>query len=155
MKRNEIIILVALIGFSAACLLSSSGGSALILKDENLPAHVYSNILAGLLAAVSIFRIIMLARPKMAGFAGSDAPAPAFSKSALLIAGCSIFYTLGITYVGFYVSTFLCMFVLYLGFENWEKAKVKVGLVFSLGLCLVFYVSFYFLKIYLPDGLLF
>lgn len=155
MKRNEAVILAVLMGFSVACILSTSGGSALILQDESLPAHVYSNILAGLLIAVCAVRLAMMFVFRMAGPRPEDEPAPVFSPSALLIAICSIFYTIGITYIGFYISTFVCMLVLYLGFENWQKRKLRVGVIFSLGLCLIFYVSFYFLKIYLPDGLLF
>ena len=155
MKRNELIILVVLIGFSMACILSTSGGSALILKNESLPAHVYSNILAVLLAAAGAVRIVMLVMPRWSGSGYGGTAAPVIAKSTVLIAVCSILYTAGITFVGFYVSTFICIFVLYLGFENWQKAKLRAGLIFSAGLCIVFYVSFYFLKIYLPDGLLF
>jgi len=147
-------ILLLLIGFSLACLLSDSGASALVLKDESLPAHLYSNVLAGLLAVVSVLRLGALFVRRGAA-EGTGKREPMALPSTLLIAGCSVFYTLGISYMGFYVSTFVFMFVLFLGFENWRKDRVKTGLVFSLGLCAIFFVSFYFLKIYLPDGLLF
>jgi Tripartite tricarboxylate transporter TctB family len=154
MKRNEVITLIFLIIFSVACIISASGGSALILADESLPAHVYSNILAVLLLFVALVRLISLIFFQRTGVIQA-ATEPIMSRSTLLIAACAVLYTIGITYIGFYVSTFFCMIVLYLGFENWQKSKIRIGMIFSVGLCVLFYVSFSFLKIYLPDGLLF
>jgi hypothetical protein len=155
MKRNEAIILIVIIGLSLACIISTKGGSTLILQDESLPAHLYSNILAGILIAAAVARLAVLFFAAKTRVEEGEAVRGVFSRSTLLIAGCSVLYTLGITYVGFYISTFLCMIVLYLGFENWRKSELRTGLLFSLALCLVFFISFYFLKIYLPDGLLF
>lgn len=153
MNRKEAVVLFVLLGFSAACLFMGTRGDVLVLKNESLPANLYSNILAGLLGGVCLLRLALLR------FFGGNKTAKngkrIWTRSTILIGLCAILYALGITYVGFYVSTFLCMLGLFLGFENWRRDKLKAGLLFSLGLCLVFFVSFNFLKIYLPDGILF
>ena len=78
-----------------------------------------------------------------------------FNSQTLLIIACAIAYAIGISHIGFYVSTFFSMFVLYLGFEGWKPGRLPVGILFSAGLCIIFYGSFSLLSIYLPDGILF
>lgn len=153
MRRNETIILAALICFSAGCIASMAGGGALVLRDEVMPADLYSNVIAAALGAACIVRLFLLY--------GKNAPADAqkkvvvFTQPTVLIGAISLLYTLGIASVGFYISTFICMFALFFGFERWEASRAPKGLAFSLGLCVMFYVTFTYMKIYLPDAMLF
>ncbi|MCL1999814.1 MAG: tripartite tricarboxylate transporter TctB family protein [Planctomycetes bacterium] len=153
MRKNETLILVALICFSIGCIKSMLGGSSIVLRDEILPANLYSNVLAGFLIFVCIIRLVVLYGKN--AVADDDKKIILFTPTAFLIAACSIIYAIGITSIGFYISSFICLLALFLGFENWNRAKIGTGLIFSIGLCIIFYVTFSYMKIYLPDAIFF
>jgi len=152
-RKWEFILLAVLIVFSAGCMLSTIGGTNLILQSDSLPAYLYSNILAGILIAACLYRLIMLSIKREQG---GEAKSKTFVTSKTLqICACSVLYVLGIQYIGFYISTFFCFIFVYNTFEQWNRAKIKYSVIFSLGLCVVSFVIFRFLKIYLPNALLF
>jgi len=152
-RKWELLLLAALIVFSAGCMLSTIGGTNLILQSDSLPAYMYSNILAGILIIACTYRlIILLLKP---GQAGEAKPKAFVSLKAFQICACSILYVLGIRYIGFYISTFFCFAFVYNSFEQWDKSKIKFSVIFSLGLCGISFVLFRFLKIYLPNALFF
>lgn len=139
---------------SVGCIVSMLTGDVMVLRDEVLPANLYSNIIAGALALVCLVRFVaLLVRDGAAADDGKEAAV--FTPPVVLAGLVSLAYTYGMESIGFYTSTFVCMFVLYFGFENWDKTKILRGLSFSLGLCALFYVTFTCMKIYLPDAMLF
>ena len=152
-KKYELLVLSVLIVFCAGCMLSTIGGTNLILQNDSLPAFVYSNILACILIALCGYRIVMLVIKRQQD--GKTKPKAFVTTKALQICACSILYVLGIQYLGFYISTFFCFAFVYNSFEQWEKSKIKFSVIFSLGLCGASFVIFRFLKIYLPNALLF
>lgn len=79
-------------------------------------------------------------------------------KSVVIVIA-SIVYVLGMTYIGYYVTTavYLTLGSMYLNDENhsWSK-KIGGSMAFGIGVTIVLYLTFYvFLKVPTPSSLLF
>lgn len=155
MKRSYVIVLLLLTALSVASVVWTLRSTAPVVRDQTLPPYTYSNVLAGLLAFLCLSSIPSALKFDRKGSHKEERPKDRPSSSILLTALCAVFYVVGLRYVGFYVSTFFCMIVLHLNFENWRVSQLPRAVLFGLGLCTVFYVVFSFLRIYIPDGWLF
>ena len=63
----------------------------------------------------------------------------------------AVFYVLGIEYIGFYTCTLASLFIMHMNFEQWSKRVLLQAVIFSASLCVIFAVSFKYLKVFLPN----
>ncbi|MDF1507206.1 tripartite tricarboxylate transporter TctB family protein [Robertmurraya sp. DFI.2.37] len=64
-------------------------------------------------------------------------------------------FVLGFTYIGYYVTSLLFVFLLTWLMFDWAKKKWIVSLLFSLGLNGILYILFNLINVYFPNTLLF
>ena len=138
----ECTLYLLLIAFGALCVDTTVPDSINFLVTEYLDSALYSQIVGTLLMATATWQIIVALRTrKGATVIGTHAAAGA-AMSAL--------YTLGIVYVGFYVSTFVYLFACATLVEDPAERNWKKKMLFSLGSAVVLYAMFSLFKIYLP-----
>ena len=151
--RNEFLLLLATAAFGVGCLLSESGADALILDNESLSVSFYSNLLAGILLGVVFLRVLIL-MVKVRGGQMADDDSEQFTatfKTVLFTMAVAVFHVLGIEYIGFYTCTLASLFIMYMNFEQWSKRVLLQAVIFSASLCVIFAVSFKYLKVFLPS----
>lgn len=153
--RNELTLILLLAAFALGCMLTKSTGTSLGMKNERMTPQTYSDALCWLLLFMLGLRTVLLLR----GGWKEQTEEKAKSRSTGLLVGfvmlCSVLFVLGMQYLGFYITTFVSLAVLYLTFENWNKKDVLKGLLFAAGTSGVFYIAFGYLKVFLPNALLF
>lgn len=159
-KKYEDIFLISIIAlFALACIFfSNTASEALGMKNEYLTPNRYSNILSfALLAALGVQLLTQLFKKEKQAQAEETAK-PAQRRMALNVAFmmvCAIVFVLGMRYIGFYITTAVCLFIMNMTFENWNKAHILKSVAFSLGVCLITFIVFRYLKVFLPNALLF
>ncbi len=154
-KRNEGLLIAAFGIFALGCMFTKSTGVSLGLKYERLTPQMYSDILVWCLLVLLAVRLVALMRTPVQKEAEQKAQAPKTWRLVAFVALCSLVFVLGMRYIGFYITTAVTLFVLHMTFENWEKKKLLKASLFSLGTCVIFYLAFGYLKVFLPNALLF
>ncbi len=153
-KITEFLLPICLILFAVCCIFfSNTGSNALGMKGEFLTPNFYSNILSVCLivaASVQIGAQWMLLKNGVA----KEKQKEKWAVTAFVMI-CSVLYVIGISHIGFYVSTLVCLFLLNMTFEGWKRECIWKAAVFSAGVCLIFFVAFQQLKVFLPKSILF
>lgn len=155
-KGMEPLLLFLLAAFGVSCIFfSNTGANALGMKKEYLTPNFYSDVLSGGL----ILSALIQAGIYMRGKGQTEKETDNTSKKEWMLVGfvmlCSVLYVFGMGTIGFYISTFLCLFAINMTFEGWKRTCLGKGLVFALGVCMIFFVAFRYLKVFLPKTILF
>lgn len=108
----------------------------------------YSIALSIVLIVTSIIQIFKIKRTKE--IAGKKLHPEALKKLIQTIITI-FFFILGFTFLGFYTTTVITVFVMGMIMNDWDKKKIVPSLIFSLVLTVVFYFLFDIINIYLPD----
>ncbi len=158
-KWGERILVLMLVLFAVGCIFfSNTDSKALGMKNEYITPNQYSNILSAILLVAVGGEIVMSLRGKKTEEEAA-APPKGELKAELRSVGfmvlCSVIYVLGMRHVGFYITSAVCLFVMNMAFEGWKKSHLWKSAVFSLGVCLITFVVFKYLKVYLPKSMFF
>ena len=156
--RLEFLMLLSCVVFGVACLLSESGAQALTVSTEGFTVSFYTNLIATILITISLARMIFLILEvrKQSNAGNNDTKVK--NEHSLIIAltmGIAVFFVYGMKNIGFYVSSSITLFVMYMAFEKWDKKELLKGAIFSVGVCIGFAIVFKYLKVFLPNALLF
>lgn len=157
-KLGEFSLLLFLGIFGAACLLSESGADALTVNSKGFTVSFYTNLIAILLLILVFFRLAFLIIESRRETEREKTPEQIKKEHTIVIAltmFISVFFVYGMKKIGFYVCTSITLFILYMTFEQWKKKEIWKGIVFSLSICIVFFIVFKYLKVFLPNALLF
>ncbi|UFT98783.1 tripartite tricarboxylate transporter TctB family protein [Radiobacillus kanasensis] len=65
-----------------------------------------------------------------------------------------LLFAYGFSYIGFYVSSFIFVFILTWMMFNWSKRELAKSLIFSVGLNVAFFFLFQFINVYFPENTL-
>jgi hypothetical protein len=153
MRKWTVVALIALISFGVICMLDVEESSFMMVSDDLLGAAGFPRIVGGLLALASA---IVLAQTfldlKKKGEEPVSGKVDFRTGLAMILA---VAYVLGVTHLGFAISTILFLALIILVFDNLKLTHVKGILVYSVSLTLVAYCFFKFFKVYLPDTILF
>lgn len=156
--RWEFLLLLCMIVFGVACLVSESGANALTVSKEGFTVSFYANLIASILIGVSVLRVIFLFMEVRKISDGEETPAK-LTKDTIISIGLpmvlSVFFVYGMRRIGFYTTASLTLFIMYMAFEKWNKKEIPKGVLFSVGVCVVFAVVFKYLKVFLPNTPLF
>lgn len=66
-----------------------------------------------------------------------------------------LLFAYGFTYIGFFVTSFIFVFLFTWLMFNWSKKKILTSIIFSVSLNIVLYVLFDLISVYFPKSLLF
>ncbi|WP_099157017.1 tripartite tricarboxylate transporter TctB family protein [Virgibacillus ndiopensis] len=61
------------------------------------------------------------------------------------------FFVIGFSYVGFYTTSIIIVFIMGMIMNNWNKKKITSSITFSIALAIVLYFLFDLINIYLPN----
>lgn len=158
-KYNDWILSIGIALFALACIFfSNTASNALGMKNEYLTPNNYSNIISCVLLAALGAQLLMTLLTKEKQVQDEEKIEPIQRGMALNVAFiiiCAVIFVLGMRYIGFYISTAVCLFIMNMTFENWNKAHIIKSIAFSLGVCAIFFVVFRYLKVFLPNAMLF
>ncbi len=141
--------MLVLAAFGVACMIDVSE-PMIRLPQDVLGSTGFPRIAGGLLALISVVTASYIL------FRGDyeNTGAPLTRKSWGLIA-VSCGYILGISYVGFAISTLIYLFLTSEIFCDFNRARLKGIIVYSFAVTTVAFVFFKIFKVYLPDTILF
>jgi hypothetical protein len=157
-SRLEFLLLLSLIIFGVACLLSESGAQALTISEEGFTVSFYTNLISFILIGICLLRVVFLLMEVRHISNGEHIHVNAVKENIISIGltmGLAIFFVFGMRNIGFYISTFLTLFIMYMAFEKWNKKEIIKSIIFSVGVCIVFVIVFNYLKVFLPNAPLF
>jgi hypothetical protein len=153
-KQGEVFILLGFIVLSLLSIFTSSGSIEIEMNNGQFGPDNYSAIINAVLLIICIIQLIVIIKKRQIVETEKKLDAETKKTIAVMVAE-AICYTLGISYIGFYVSTFIFVILAYLTLEKWAKSRLVSAVIFACGLNVVFYFIFTWLHIYLPESLLF
>ncbi len=150
MKWSSAFFCLLLLLFGIACTMDTQE-SFFKLDGDVLGASGFPRIMGGLLAVLCLIDLIRTLVQKPAAETGENS----FNRNIYAALAISAGYVLGISYVGFAISTFLYLIMISLTFVDFDFSKIRGILVYSLGVTAVAFFFFKVFKVYLPDTWLF
>jgi hypothetical protein len=154
MKTAEKIFLLVLIVIGSILFWGSKGMNA--IYQEPLTSELYGELLSGLLIVLCFVKLIMLQIKDRK----SEAKENVVVKNVRIIiiqAVLMILYTIGITTIGYFVTTFIYLLTMLMLLTDVAKTK-KVIVRFAFGsaaFTVALYALFTVFKVFLPNSLLF
>lgn len=152
-----ILILLGTLFLITSFTISTEGFDGDILNQRN-----YVVILAVLLIGLSLLNAAYIKfrsqdvdsdAPNEEG--EENEPRTKQNKNTYLLMIMLVIYAFGVSYVGFFVSSFILAFSLAWYIQQWEAKKWLSSIIFSSGLTLTLYILFGIINVYLPETLLF
>ena len=148
-KWWSIVFMLCLMAYGIACSLDVR--EAMIrLRGDYLGASGFPRIVGVLLAVVCLVAIVGIIRGGEEATEGT----PLTKKSFLLI-GITSGYILGISYLGFTISTLVYLFCTTMIFSDFNRSRIRGIVIYSVVVTAVAFLFFKGFKVYLPDTLLF
>lgn len=155
---GEFLLLLFLVVFGVACLVSESGADALTISTEGFTVSFYVNLISIILLCFVAIRLVFLIFEARKESDAEKAPEKVSREHAFVVGltmAVAVFFVWGMKHIGFYVCTSVTLFVLYMTFEQWNKKELWKGAVFTVAVCLIFLIVFKYLKVFLPNAWLF
>ncbi|SFH03086.1 Tripartite tricarboxylate transporter TctB family protein [Desulfotomaculum arcticum] len=154
MKTAEKIFLIALIIIGVTLFWGSEGMNTIF--QEPLTSEVYGELLSGLLIVLCLIKLIMLQIKKQDSETKEDV---AVNNMRIIIiqAVLMILYTIGITTIGYFVTTFIYLLIMLILLTDTAKTKTAI-IKFTLGsaaFTAALYALFTVFNVFLPKSLLF
>ncbi len=152
---QTIMILLGILFFFTGFNINPNGFEGDVLNQRN-----YVLILAVLLVLASLGNIIYLK------LKNKDLPAAEkeeekeqadesnSNKTVYLMMGLLVFYAVGFTYIGFFVTSLIFIFTLTWFMQQWQTKKIFSSMLFSVVLTVVLFFLFDVINVYLPNTLL-
>lgn len=141
--------MLCLAAFGVACMLDVRE-AAIQIRGDYIGATGFPRLVGGLLALTCMVTIVAIWR----GMLDKDEGSTFANKSYWLILVTSG-YILGISYVGFIISTLLYLFFSTILFCDFNRGRLKGIIIYSLAVTFVAFLFFKGFKVYLPDTILF
>ncbi len=135
--------------YGIACTLDVRE-AAIRIRGDHIGATVFPRLVGGLLALTCLVAIFGMLKGKFLEDEGAT-----FTRKSLWLILVSCGYILGISYIGFAVSTFVYLFFTSIIFRDFSRDRLKGILIYSLAVTLVAFLFFKGFKVYLPDTILF
>lgn len=156
-KHAELILIGALVAVTILSIVQSENIATIAMAGEMLTSRLYVVLMDICLLITLAFRaLFVVAWPeKKAKPSKADLKTFAEKKLMYILMACAVVYAFGIIEIGFYITTFIFLLGVFVMLEGVSKKSILSGVLFSLGVNGVFFLAFDWLKIYLPNGLLF
>lgn len=158
-----VLILLGTLFLVTGFSISSAGFAGDIMNQRS-----YVIILASLLisfSVISIFAELVKSKSKRKNISALDEqmksaefteePKEKTSYKVYLAMLLVLLFAYGFTYIGFYVTSFLFVFIITWLLFNWEKNKLVRSIIFSFFLNLSLFVLFSLVNVYFPKAWLF
>jgi len=158
MKKNQIFISLSLIILASILIFTSdSSRNIQASNDEILSAYGYVIIISVSLIFISLIHLISAMRDTDKASDHGETYKNRTTINILLLIIFTVFFILGMIYIGFYISSFFFVILIFLTIENWKISKTKIvkGVIFSLFLNFILFITLSSLDIFLPDTILF
>lgn len=172
---KKVIIQIVLILLGVYFVVTSYGISSMGFQGDVLNQRAYVTILAWLLIVFSALSMVVEILKHRRGNESEQLPAASEAEeimeemkvesdtkivkkgkskvylSMLLV----LLFAYGFSYIGFFVTSFIFVFLITWLMFDWEKKKWIRSLIFSIGLNVVLYILFSLINVYFPKSLLF
>lgn len=155
MRNSGFPIPVGLIALALASILTSTQATGLANTNEVLTTDGYSILIGTILIMACLYDIVRTARHRRAVQGGTGTLPTVVKKLILSAMIAAVVYVLGVSYIGFYVSTFLFLAFFFLSLEEWDRKKILPAIGFALAVNVGCFFVFGWFHIYLPDAWLF
>lgn len=154
MRYKEIIFLVVMLLFTLTCIIGNitSENGQNLFEDAAMTSNDYSLYIGLILVILCLYRIFSILFKKAWDYTVLPSQVLVLVRKVIII---SAIYLIGITYLGFHVSSAIFLGYIVLLLQDKEDRSIKKAVLYVSTILLVCYFSFSWLHIFLPDTLLF